>query len=101
MPNVFCNERFNTWTRLFQKLTESKQEGDSPVPLIEKTYNACERVTKSFSYVNFLENKKLYSAIFGSEYANFNFDRREYREIFDFHAIQEFNFLKGKAFIPF
>jgi len=78
-----------------------REDKDPTVPLIEKNYNSCERVTQSFTYLNFLENKKLYSAIFGSEYANFNFDRKEYREILDFYAIQEFNYLKGKAFITF
>lgn len=74
MPNAFCNERFNTWTKLFQKLSETKQEGDATIPILEKNYNSCERVTKSFSYLNYIENKKLYSAISGSEYSNFCFD---------------------------
>ncbi len=82
-------------------MESEREEKDPSVPLIEKHYNACERVTKSFTYLNYLENKKLYSVVSGSEYANFCFDRKEYREILDFHAIQEFNFLKGKAFIPF
>ena len=87
MSNSFCNERYNTWTKLFQKIESQKQEGDPPVPTLEKVYNSCERVTKSFSYRNFIENKKMYSAVSGSEYANFSFDRKEYREILDYHAI--------------
>jgi len=54
MSNAFCNERFNTLTRLFKKLESQREEKDHPVPLIEKTYNACERVTKSFSYLNYI-----------------------------------------------
>lgn len=82
-------------------MESEKEAKDTSVAVIEKIYDSCERVTLSFTYLNYLENKKIYSAVFGSEYANFNFDRKEYREILDFYAIQEFNYLKGKAFIPF
>lgn len=56
-----------------------------------KAYGDLDRVTKSFSFLNLQENKKLYDALHGSEFANFTFKRKEYRELFDFHAIQEFN----------
>lgn len=82
-------------------MESERDEKEPSVPTTEKHYDACERVTKSFTYLNYLENKKLYSAISGSEYASFSFDKKDYREILDYHAIQEFNFLKGKAFIPF
>jgi hypothetical protein len=68
-------------------MESEREEKDPSVPSIEKNYDSCERVTQSFTYLNFVENKKLYSANFGSEYANFNFDRKEYREILDFYAI--------------
>lgn len=50
---------------------------------------------------NFNENEKLYDAKRGSDFANFSFRRQEYRELFDFKSIQEFNLLKGKVFVPF
>jgi hypothetical protein len=62
-------------------MIENKQEG---VPTLEKLFDACDRVTKSFSYLNLNENKKLYDALHGSEFGNFSFRRKEYRELFDF-----------------
>jgi len=50
---------------------------------------------------NFNENEKLYDAKRGSDFANFSFRRQEYRELFDYQSIQEFNLLKGKVFVPF
>jgi len=45
------------------------------------------KLLKSFSWLNLLENKKMYDAVHGSEFANFTFKRKEYREMLDFHSI--------------
>jgi hypothetical protein len=59
---------------MFAKIEEDRKEGDPSTPTLEKIYDSCDRVTKSFSYKNFIENKKIYTAFHGSEYANFSFD---------------------------
>jgi hypothetical protein len=72
------------------------------LPTLEKSFdNKCDRLRLSFSMKNFNENEKLYDAKRGSDFANFSFRRQEYRELFDFKSIQEFNLLKGKVFVPF
>ena len=72
------------------------------MPTLEKSFdNKCDRLRLSFSMKNFNENEKLYDAKRGSDFANFSFRRQEYRELFDFKSIQEFNLLKGKVFVPF
>jgi len=72
------------------------------LPTLEKSFDhKCDRLRLSFSLKNFNENEKLYDAKRGSDFANFSFRRQEYRELFDFQSIQEFNLLKGKVFVPF
>lgn len=60
------------------------------MPTLEKSFEN-DIVRKSFSIQNFEENSKLYDVTKGSEFANFVFKRQEYRELFDWHAISEFN----------
>ena len=56
----------------------------------------------SFSWSNFEANRQIYDALHGSEYTNFQkFQADYFRELLDFHVIQEFNVLKGKPFMPF
>jgi hypothetical protein len=72
------------------------------VPTISKVYAEETRVTESFSFVNFLKNRVQYHAFHGSEYTNFrHWQEKEFTELMDFHAIQEFNLLKQKPFLPF
>ena len=49
---------------------------------------------------NFTKNEKEYKAIYGSEYENFEWDKEYYSELLEFHAIQEYNVLKNKPFVP-
>jgi hypothetical protein len=52
--------------------------------------------------LNFDKNRIQYNAVHGCEYLNFEFwQEKKYTELMDFHAIQEFNLLKQKPFIPF
>lgn len=54
----------------------------------------------SKSYKNFEINKK-YNKTYSSDYINFSFVEPDLREILEFHSIGEFNYLRGKEFIPF
>ena len=49
---------------------------------------------------NFAKNEKEYKAVHGSEYEHFDWDKEYYSELLEFHAIQEYNVLKDKAFVP-
>lgn len=80
MPNAFCLERFQAWTKMFRN--------EIDVPTIEKSYEKVSRVTESFSFINFLKNKVQYHAVHGSEYMNFrHWQEKEFAELMDFHVI--------------
>jgi hypothetical protein len=64
-------------------------------------YGTCDKVRKSFSILNHLDNSQEYDTKFGSDFEHFNSKKQAYKELFDFHAIQEFNQLKDKPFVPF
>jgi len=51
---------------------------------------------ESYAWQNFQKNDADYKAAFGSEQGHFEWDRAQYEELLEFHAIQEFNQLKGK-----
>jgi hypothetical protein len=63
MPNAFCLERFQAWTKMFRNQID--------VPTLEKVYSELTRVTESFSFINFMKNRVQYYAVYGSEYTNF------------------------------
>jgi hypothetical protein len=93
------DKHFNAIKAIFDSIKQ--KDKDAELPTLEKSFDKCDRVRKSFSILNFDENKKVYEAQRGSEFANFSFKRAEWRELFDFQAIQEFNLLRGKVFVPF
>jgi uncharacterized iron-regulated protein len=65
-------------------------------------YERLDRVLDSFTFTNFNANRRQYDAIYGSEYKNFyHWQLKDYKELCDFHVIQEFNLLKAKTFMPF
>ena len=70
------------------------------MPIIDKQYEEVTRIIESFAWKNFLKNDKDYKAAFGSEQEHFDWDRDFHTELLEFHAIQEFNELKGKQFVP-
>lgn len=71
-----ADKRFKAWDELFKE-TEVKAT-------LEREFQACDRVRKCWSVQNLRMNEKLYDAAHGSEFANFTFKRKEYRELFDF-----------------
>lgn len=42
------------------------EDGEKHGPVLEKAFDGCDRVLKSFSYLNLQENKKLYDGAHGS-----------------------------------
>ena len=70
------------------------------MPVLEKAYEQVTRITDSYAWQNFQKNDQDYKATFGSEQAHFDWDRAFYEELLEYHAIQEFNQLKGKPFVP-
>ena len=84
------------------KAEEASEEELPPVkmPTVEKADEEVFRITESFAWRNYLLNDKEYKATFGSEQENFSWDRQINEELLEFHAIQEFNELKGKQFVP-
>jgi hypothetical protein len=79
---------------------ESKQAAPLKAPQVTRAYGELTKVVESFAMQNFAKNEKEYKAINGSEYAHCDWDREHYSELLEFHAIQEFNVLKGKPFVP-
>ena len=82
---------------------ESKEEESLPsigMPILDKQYEPVLRIIDSFAWKNFLKNDKDYKASFGSDQAHFDWDIEFHTELLEFHAIQEFNELKGKQFVP-
>jgi hypothetical protein len=77
----------NDWVMLH---TESSLVADNKIylqtmlPGAQKVYEPCTRVLESISYLNLIENRKLYDASRGSDYLNFAFTRKINRELFDF-----------------
>lgn len=70
------------------------------MPIVDKAFEEVTRVTESFAWRNFLKNDSDYKATFGCEQEHFDWERSFYEELLEFHAIQEFNELKGKQFVP-
>ena len=70
------------------------------MPIVDKSYEEVTRIIESFAWKNFLKNDQDYKASFGCEQEHFDWDRGFYTELLEFHAIQEFNELKGKQFVP-
>ena len=69
------------------------------MPIIEKAQEEVSRITESFAWRNFISNDNDYKATFGSDQEHFSWDKAYYSELLEFHAIQEFNELKGKQFV--
>ena len=68
-------------------------------PEVVKNFNGESRIAESFALKNFQQNRLEYDAVKGSEYSNFSWDRSFYKELLEYHAIHEFNTLKGKSFV--
>lgn len=68
-------------------------------PEVVKNFNGEPRIAESFALKNFQQNRLEYDAVKGSEYSNFSWDRSFYKELLEYHAIHEFNTLKGKTFV--
>jgi len=69
-------------------------------PEVSKVYEPEPRITESLALRNFQRNRLEYDAVKGSEFLNLDFDRPFYCELLEYHAIFEFNNLKGKTFVP-
>jgi len=69
------------------------------MPIIEKGLDEVNRITESFAWRNYVKNDIDYKATFGAEQRHFSWDQDYYTELLEFHAIQEFNELKGKQFV--
>ena len=70
------------------------------MPIVDKAYEEVTRIVESFAWKNFKKNDEEYKAAFGSDQEHPEWDRAYYMELLEFHAIQEFNELKGKQFVP-
>ena len=79
---------------------ETKEAKVLKSPQITRVYGELTKVVNCFSMQNFAKNEKEYKAINGSEYEHFDWDREYYSELLEFHAVQEYNVLKNKAFVP-
>ena len=66
---------------------ESKQLAILKAPQITRVYGELTKVINSFAMQNFAKNEKEYKAIYGSEYAHFDWDKELYSELLEFHAI--------------
>jgi hypothetical protein len=79
---------------------EIKTDKVLPGPQVTRIYGDLPQLANNFSLLNFAKNEKEYKAVNGSEYEHFDWDRDYYSELLEFHAIQEYNVLKGKTFVP-
>ena len=70
------------------------------MPIVDKAYEEVTRIIESFAWLNYQKNDTDYKATFGSEQEHFDWNSAFYQELLEFHAIQEFNELKGKQFVP-
>ena len=70
------------------------------MPIVDKAYEEVTRIVESFAWRNYLKNDSDYKATFGAEQEHFDWESAFYQELLEFHAIQEFNELKGKQFVP-
>ena len=70
------------------------------MPQTLKSFEEVTRILDSYAWLNYLKNDKDYKAMFGSDQESFEWERAYYDELLEFHAIQEFNELKGKQFVP-
>ena len=84
-----------------QKIEEFDEElPPIRMPIVDKAYEELTRIIESFAWMNYLKNDQDYKATFGSEQEHFDWNSSFYQELLEFHAIQEFNELKGKQFVP-
>jgi hypothetical protein len=128
VPYEFCTKRISKLQKLFEKETKARkdrfdadlakaqqdyEEDDDETkqlrvvhmesfkfPEVVKVYEPEPRITESLALKNFKRNRQLYDAVKGSEFLNLDFDRPFYHELLEYHAIFEFNNLKGKSFVP-
>ena len=122
VPHEFSTERIHKLEKIFAKIRgddlkpkaeqnaesetaaeteeETKTEKVASGPQVVRVYGELTKVVNNFALQNFAKNEKEYKAINGSEYEHFDWDKDYYSELLEFHAIQEYNLLKGKTFVP-
>lgn len=73
---------------------------DERLSKAKRSYDACPYVHDCQAYENFVINQK-YNEQYSTDFINLDFRKEEFEEYMEYHAVVEFNKIKGKEFMPF